>query len=342
MIRRDFWQANASSFAAFTARFLLFIGFFGALLPVVGQSVHLRHEGRDYIDLATGGGRFGMDASWLSDREIFRLRSRWTAIDVGKGKKILYLNKVPIYLGFPTLYTDERLYMAEADYRHVLESILTPQVFRNPPTLQKIVIDPGHGGGDSGALNDAHGLKEKHLNLDVSKRLQRLLQSKGYEVVLTRNSDIFIPLERRTDIANYEKADLFISIHFNAAVNTQASGVETFILTPQYQGSSKFTKPASRDNVRFPGNDFDPWNTLTGFYFQRELVRGIGGVSRGLKRARFHVLKHLNCPGVLVELGFVSHRPTAQRLRSARHREQLAKSLFDAVITYHQRLQRIP
>ena len=306
-----------------------------------GQTVKLRHDGREYIDLATAGSRLGMEAYWLRGTEIFCLRSQWTRIEVGKGKKLLHLNEMPVYLGFPTLFEKGRLYLSVADYRHVLQSILTPQVFPNRPSLKRIVLDPGHGGPDSGAIDPIYGHTEKGLNFDLTIRLMRLLEKAGYEVRLTRSTDEYVPLGRRPRIANHLNTDLFVSIHFNAAANKSAAGLETFVLTPQFQASSKFSAPTKRDAVRFDGNDFDPWNALLGYHLQNSLVEGSGGPDRGLKRARFLVLKELKCPGVLVELGFVSHRGTANKLRSARYRQNLAESLFDGIISYHQRLQRI-
>ncbi|MFP4157461.1 MAG: N-acetylmuramoyl-L-alanine amidase [Opitutales bacterium] len=312
-----------------------------ASIPLGAQSAELRHEGRDYIDLATAGARLGMQGYWLRGHETFRLRSRWTNLDFGKNDKRVRLNEVSVYLGFPTLLEGERLYLSKADYQHVLQSILTPQVFPDSPRLRRIVIDPGHGGQDSGARNEVYRLKEKTVNLDVAKRLAQLLRDAGYEVILTRDADIFLPLERRARIANYEKADLFISIHFNAAGNVHAAGVETFILTPQHQASSKFAKPTQRDNARFSGNDWDPWNALIGYHVQQSLLRGVGAADRGLKRARFLVLKHLECPGLLLELGFLSHMPSAKRIREADYRQRLAQSVFDGVRAYDQRLNRI-
>lgn len=307
-----------------------------------GQRVEIQHDGRTYIDLATAGGRLGMNAYWLKGYKTFRIRSKWTNIDVGKGKKILYLNRLPIYLGFPTLESGGRLYMAKADYQHVLQPILTPQAFAGKPALRRIVIDAGHGGKDVGAKNDAYRLYEKNLTLDVAQRLKSMLQRAGYQVVMTRDSDVLIPLVRRPQIANREKGDLFISIHFNAAGSSTAEGFETFALTPQFQASSKYPKPNWKDNKREPGNDFDPWNTLLGYHLQRALVQRVGGPDRGLKRARWAVLRELDCPGVLIELGFVSNPATAQKLRTAAFRQTLAQSLFDGIVQYGKRLQRIP
>ena len=326
----------------FFCRLYALVFLLAASSAVAAPRIEIQHEGRSYIDLATAGGRLGMKAYWLKGYKTFRLRSQWTNIDIGKGKRILYLNSLPIYLGFPTLESSGRLYIAKADYQHVIQPILTPQAFSEKPRLRRIVIDAGHGGKDVGAKNDAYRLYEKSLTLDVARRLKSMLQRSGYEVVMTRDSDAYIPLERRPQIANREKGDLFISIHFNAAGSSSAEGFETFALTPQYQASSKYPKPGSRDSTRYDGNDHDPWNVLLGYHVQRTLVQKVGGPDRGLKRARFLVLKHLDCPGVLVELGFVSNPSSAQKVRSAVFRQMLAQSLYDGIVRYGNRLQRIP
>jgi N-acetylmuramoyl-L-alanine amidase len=340
-MRIDALQGDGIRMVVFCRRLILALCL-AASSSALAQRIELDYEGRTYVDLATAGGRLGLQAYWLKGYDTLRLRSQWTTIDVGKGERILYLNSLPIQLGFPTLESSGRLYLAQADYRQVLQSVLTPQSFSNRPNLRRVIIDAGHGGKDEGAKNEAYGLYEKKLNLDVARRLKVMLERSGLEVVMTRNSDAFIPLERRPQIANRENGDLFISIHFNAADSTTAEGFETFALTPQYQASSKYPKPGQGDNIRYEGNDQDPWNTLLGYYVQRALVQGAGGTDRGLKRARFHVLKHLHCPGVLVELGFVSNPATAQKLRTAVFRQTLAESLYDGITRYGKRLQRLP
>lgn len=316
------------------------LSFAAADLPA--QSFEIKHQGRDYVDLSTVAGRLGMKAYWLRGRKTVRLHSQWTTIDLGKGKRVLHLNGLPIYLGFPSLESSGRLYIAKADYLHVVRPILTPQVFPNKPEYRRVIIDAGHGGNDPGAKNDAYRLDEKTLTLDVAQRLKRLLEQRGFEVIMTREGDHFVPLSRRPRIANRAKGDLFISIHFNAAYSATAEGFESFVLTPQYQASSKFSKPAKRDNQRFDGNEQDPWNVLLGYHVQRALTDRMGGPDRGLKRARFLVLKHLDCPGVLVELGFISHPQTAQKVRRDVYRQGLAESLYNGIVQYAKRLKRIP
>ncbi|MDP4777469.1 MAG: N-acetylmuramoyl-L-alanine amidase [Opitutales bacterium] len=298
-------------------------------------------SGRAYVDLGTVAQRFGMQGYWLAGYETYRLKSRWTTIDAGKNAKTLQVNRLPVYLGFPMVESRGQLFIAKADYQHVLQSVLTPQAFRPVPGLRRIVIDAGHGGKDSGARNDAYGLKEKELTLDVSRRLKSLLERAGYDVVMTRDSDVYIPLDQRPKVANRTKGDLFLSLHFNAAGSSTAAGFESYALTPQYQASSKYAKPEAHDNIAYTGNKQDAWNTLISYHVQRALVQRLGGPDRGLKRARFLVLKHLDCPGVLVELGFVSHPDTAQKLRTAAFRQTLAQSLFEGIVAYRNRLARI-
>jgi N-acetylmuramoyl-L-alanine amidase len=320
------------------------LALFAALSFFVSAQLSARQiqvGGQPYVDLVTVGKSFGMQAYWLKGYKTFRLRSQWTTIDVGKNGRMLYLNRLPIYLGFPTVESGGQLFIATADYQHVLQPILTPQVFKDRPGIRRIVVDAGHGGKDSGARNDAYGLLEKELTLDVSRRLKALLERAGFEVVMTRDSDVYIPLAQRPKMANRAKADLFVSLHFNAAGSTSASGFESYALTPQHQASSKYPRPTSRDAKRYRGNDQDPWNALITYHLERALVQGLGGPDRGMKRARWSVLKDLECPGVLTELGFVSHAGTAKKLHSPAFRQKLAQSLFEGIVAYRKRLQRI-
>ncbi|MEN8663231.1 MAG: N-acetylmuramoyl-L-alanine amidase family protein [Lentimonas sp.] len=312
-----------------------------AINCLVAPSAQAQGTGRDYVDLSVVASRLGMKGYWLAGYKTYRLKSRWTTIDAGKNSKSILINRIPVYLGFPAREWKGRLLITKADYEHVLLPILLPQIFGPSPGLKRIVLDAGHGGRDHGASNPAYGLKEKELTLDVSRRLKVLLENVGFEVVMTRDSDIYIPLEQRPKVANRSRGDLFLSLHFNAAGTATAAGFESFALTPQFQASSKFSKPASRDNTAWQGNDYDPWNTLVSYHIQRSLVQRLGGPDRGLKRARFLVLKHLDCPGVLLELGFVSHPGTAQKLRTSAFRQTLAQSLFEGIVDYGKRLQRI-
>ena len=320
---------------------LLFHFLSGICIPQNSCAKQMEVDGRAFIALATVANQFGMRGAWLNGDEVFRLSSQTTNLDFTKNSRFTKINQMPVYLGFSTVEMEGQLFISLADYQHVLQPILTPQVFEQGPGIRRVVIDVGHGGKDTGARNDVYGLMEKYLVMDVSVRLKQLLEQSGFQVKLTRNSDVFIPLEERSEIANRYGADFFISLHFNSAASAKPSGFETFALTPQHQPSTQKPKPTPEDAERFPGNNNDPWNMLAAYHVERALVQGIGGPDRGIKRARFSVLKNLDCPGVLVELGFLSHAKTARKVRSANYRQLLAQSLHQGILAYQARLQRI-
>ena len=313
--------------------FLLFFGLF-VVFGLHARPIEI--HGRAYLDLAEIAGHLGMKSGWLEGGDIYRLHSRWTTMDVKKQSRLLHLNRMLVYTGFPTVELKGRLYLSRADCQHVIQPLLTPQVFPKRPRLKRILLDAGHGGKDHGAENKTFGLKEKDLALDMVNRLRSLLERKGFDVVLTRETDHYIPLSERP-----QRADLFLSIHFNAAGSKNAAGFEVFALTPQHQASSGSVRPSSHDNMQHPGNEQDPWNILLAYHVQSRLVQRLGGPDRGVKRARFSVLKALDCPGVLVELGFLSHAQTAEKLRSSAYRDLLAQGLLEGILSYHEQLAHL-
>jgi N-acetylmuramoyl-L-alanine amidase len=327
-------------------RFWLILALLGsiALLPLSAEPkllVEKSIDGQAYINLKSLADYFGMRSSWFEGGKQFRLKSEWTTLDFEVNNRLMRINGLPVYLGFLPKKSSDALYLSQSDFHQVLQPIMTPQVFEGRPQYRRIVIDPGHGGNDSGARNEDYGLEEKMLTLDVAKRLKVLLEPVGFEVFLTRDTDVYVPLERRAEIANQIRADLFISLHFNAAASTTAEGFESFALTPQGQSSTRSASLSAGDVVKYRGNAMDPWNMLLSYYLQEALVDGLGGTNRGLKRARFAVLKDLNCPGVLTELGFLTHSRTAEKISLDSHRERLAQTLYNGIVGYANRLKRL-
>jgi N-acetylmuramoyl-L-alanine amidase len=309
--------------------------------PCMGQSPgpETTVNGRPYISLPAIGEQFGMSAGWLEKDKRARLHSQWTQLDFEIHKRDFYLNGVRVWLGDPVAKVGTALYLSTIDLEKTLRPLLTPQVFKPLPALRRIVIDPGHGGKDAGA--ERFGLQEKTIVMDVSTRLLRRLRKQGFEVYLTRTKDEFIELASRPAISNQRRADFFISIHANAVGNPSIQGVETFILTAQDQPSSGRAEIVAGDRKLLPGNRFDAWNALSGFYLQRDLVRATGSPDRGLKRARFAVLRDLQSPGVLVELGFLSNPGEGRKMGTAAYREKLAEALENGILAYQKTLLRI-
>ncbi len=214
--------------------------------------------------------------------------------------------------------------------------------------VNRIVIDPGHGGQDYGTSSPS-GLHEKELVLDVSKRLATLLrQSLGAEVILTRTDDTFVSLDDRTIMANQRKADLFISVHANSSPARSAFGIETFYLN--FAASAGALEVASRENSSARKNVHDLNDLLQKIALnakldesrdfaqkvQNALVAGdtTRGRNRGVKRAPFIVLIGADMPAILTEIGFVTNPAEETNLRKSEYRQKIAEQIFNGVAAY--------
>jgi N-acetylmuramoyl-L-alanine amidase len=217
--------------------------------------------------------------------------------------------------------------------------------------IGKIVIDPGHGGHDTGTIGP-DGLKEKDLVLEVGRRLGKLLQTRlGAEVVYTRKNDTFIPLETRTAIANQERADLFISIHANSSHDSEARGVETYYLN--FTSSPEALEVAARENAVSEKSIYELQDLVKKIAMkekieesrefagdvQESLHSGLAGRSpairdRGVKKAPFIVLIGANMPSILAEISFVSNPTDEHRLETSEYRQRIAESLYRGIAKY--------
>jgi len=217
--------------------------------------------------------------------------------------------------------------------------------------IGKIVIDPGHGGHDTGTIGP-NGLEEKDLVLDVGRRLGKLLQARmGADVVFTRKDDTFIPLETRTSIANQEQADLFVSIHANSSRDRDARGVETYYLN--FTSSAEALDVAARENAASDKSIHELQDLVKKIALkekieesrefasnvQRALHTGLAAKSpgirdRGVKKAPFIVLIGANMPSILAEVSFVSNPGDERRLQTADYRQRIAESLYRGISKY--------
>jgi N-acetylmuramoyl-L-alanine amidase len=217
--------------------------------------------------------------------------------------------------------------------------------------IGRIVIDPGHGGHDTGTIGP-NGLEEKDLVLDVGRRLGKLLQTRlGADVVYTRKDDTFIPLETRTSIANQDQADLFVSIHANSSRDRDARGVETYYLN--FTSSAEALDVAARENAASDKSIHELQDLVKKIALkekieesrefasnvQRALHTGLAAKSpgirdRGVKKAPFIVLIGANMPSILAEVSFVSNPGDERRLQTADYRQRIAESLYRGISKY--------
>ena len=213
--------------------------------------------------------------------------------------------------------------------RVTLKNATHTLIFKTEGRELLLVIDPGHGGQDTGAKG-RRGVEEKRVALDIARRLRAHLVKAGHKVYMTRESDRFIELDERCRKAGRWGADLFVSVHFNSAGNPAAAGVETYVMASAgYESTS-----GGLSNLTQPGNRFEAVNGIAGYQIQRALVSRLGAIDRGVKRSRFLVLKNAPCPAVLVECGFLSNPAEEERLLQEEHREALAQSLARGTLNY--------
>jgi N-acetylmuramoyl-L-alanine amidase len=219
--------------------------------------------------------------------------------------------------------------------------------------LRKIVLDPGHGGKDPGAIG-VGGVTEKDIVLSVAKKLARKLKAElGVQVVLTRNDDHFVPLEERTAMANSEDADLFISLHVNASPNSEARGIETYYLDNTTDEAA--IRLAARENRTSRRNISDLQFILSDMMqnmkqedsitlahrLQGALVGGMTKVmgdvrDLGVKKALFHVLVGARMPSVLVEMFFISNRIEARAMSQDSHQDAMVEALYEGIQKFGQ------
>lgn len=295
-----------------------------------------------FVDLEELASDLGLDVrkESLEDSSGILIEGAGVRLEFSANSRIVELNGIRVFMGDPVVRNDQRLFLSVEDWERTLRPILQPQLYPNPPPCRRIFLDAGHGGRDPGALNRSVGIQEKDLALDLVLRVGRRLQAKGFEVFYTRSTDRFIPLEERPRQSNRVGADLFLSLHFNAA-RSEVRGVETFVYTLEGDPSTGRTRIDAEDRMSYPGNRNDPWNSLLGYYLQRELIRSSQEPDRGLKRARFTVLETLTSPGALVEFGFLTNPVTAARLKDPGFRDQLADAVVRGVVSYRRTMNRL-
>ncbi|WP_242395507.1 N-acetylmuramoyl-L-alanine amidase family protein [Anaeromyxobacter oryzisoli] len=226
------------------------------------------------------------------------------------------------------------------------------------PPVFTVVVDPGHGGAQEGAISP-RGLRESDLTLEIARRLGARLRRMGARVILTRTGDVTVPMANRAAIANASRADLFVSIHLNSMPTVESrrvtAGVETYFLSADATDTHASAVAARENADRLAGEpEPDPDDTVgailasledaasldassrLAYRVHERLVAALGAGDRGVKQAPFYVLAGARMPSVLVEVGFISNEAEAERLRSKAYQEKAAAALADAIATFRQ------
>lgn len=250
------------------------------------------------------------------------------------GSLVAHWDRLELRMAFAPQMLDGQPCVHMLDLKKTLQPLVLGAPMNFLRTNLTIVIDPGHGGTDSGASSVLGYRYEKEFTLDWARRLGALLATNGWRVFLTRTSDRDLSVSNRIAFAEAHQAGVFVSLHFNSsAPNDQQAGLETYCLTPAGMPSTVTRGYGDNLGLAFPNNAFDPQNLQLALRVHRALLQANGRHDRGVRRARFlGVLRGQHCPAVLVEGGYLSNPQEARRIADPAYREKLAEAVAQAFV----------
>jgi N-acetylmuramoyl-L-alanine amidase len=293
----------------------------------------MKFGGRDYVSLDSLKKFYNFPTLKRSGNTV-TLEAKNLIFKVNIGSQEAFLNGVKFVCTYPVIESGSKVGISRIDLTKLIDPVLRPSYIANAGNFRTVIIDAGHGGKDSGAANAYNS--EKSYNLKVASELKALLIAKGFKVILTRQSDVYLTLQERVEVANAVKEPaIFISIHFNSG-GRSARGIETFTLSPagvaHYGSDIKSSDFETRN-----GNLNDSANVALATAVHGQVLGKIGvnnTLDRGIKRARFSVLTGVKYPAILLEGGFMSHPYEARLMENPKYLTAVATGISNAVTLY--------
>lgn len=261
------------------------------------------------------------------------LESEKVKMNLTVGGNECLMNNVKFVFSDPVVASGNGVYVSRIDLAKLIDPVLRPSYIKNAGNFRTVIIDAGHGGKDAGAANPI-GTESKY-NLILAKKLKTLLETKGFKVVMVRDTDVFYTLQERVNIANQVNEDaIFLSLHFNSG-GRAARGIETFTLSPPSVSHYGSDLKASDAQAR-AGNEHDSANIALATAIHGSILQRLGEntFDRGIKRARFSVLSGVKHPAVLFEGGFMTHPYEARLIANESYQNALAAGMLDAINRY--------
>ncbi|HEY1770555.1 MAG TPA: N-acetylmuramoyl-L-alanine amidase [Chthoniobacterales bacterium] len=295
------------------------------------QVVHA--DGRDYVTFANVAEFYHFPQFERAARTI-SLRSDERGINAEAGSTEFTINGVRFFSDYPLLTEGDHDLISAFDVAKIIEPVLRPNKIAGIGKIETVVLDPGHGGTDNGAA----GLwgSEKTYTLDVARIARDELRRAGFKVEMTRTNDSTVSLEDRVAFANRFSHAVFISIHFNSA--TGGAGVESYALAPAGVPSNAATSENHSDVTStnwYPGNNNDPTNMALAATVQGALLSRVSTFDRGVRHARFHVLRESAIPAVLVEAGFLTDPNEGAEIADLGYRQKLGRAIALAMTNFN-------
>lgn len=293
--------------------------------------ISITSRGKTYVPVNNIAPYYRMQLS-QPDKNRIRLKSKWQTLEFETDSRRCWVNGTLLWLNSPVRKIGWQWALQEPDFSKVLEPAVRPYAVLRNVGSQVVVLDPGHGGSDLGARS-SRNIQEKRLTKNIANRVRNLLEARGLTVYLTREDDRKLSLSERTKKAAKWHADLFVSLHADSAGKT-AEGAGTFVLALPGQYSTHSYGKGTASTTRHLGNKFDLANLALGKLIQQHLVKSTGQNDRGVKCARFQVLREAPCPAVLVEMAFLSNPKEERFILSNSGPDKIARGIADGIAAY--------
>jgi len=319
------WSILASVFAFFALASSI-------VIAAVDWQV-IKVSGHDYLTVDNISKFYGLPADVVPSGAKIQSETTDHPLEFVSGSREAVINGARSWLCFPVIEQDGKFLVSRTDLAKTIEPLVRPHRVPNMGKIQTVVLDPGHGGHDKGQVS-RYGA-EKDFALDVARKLRPILQAKGLRVIMTREGDYFVPLEVRAKIANAARDSIFVSIHFNATNDDpNATGFEIFSFTPRGAPSTSDRNVTANSVNTQPGSSVDAQSMALSACVYHSVLGHLHEFDRGIKRARFAVLRLTNVPAVLIEGGFLTERGESKLIANKDWRAKLAGAIAIGIENY--------
>jgi len=307
--------------------------------PLAGKasSHHLEQfsiSGTEHVRLEDWARANNFQPKWIVPKQELRLTSGSATLEFTVDSARMSLNGIHVWLSAPIALRNGAGWIASVDVTTALQPLLIPAKNPEGKLVRSIVLDPGHGGKDPG--NYVGRQQEKKYTLLLAKEVAELLNKAGLKATLTRSGDSFLKLPERPEAARRRGADLFVSLHFNSCEGQSGAsvkGIEVYCMTPAHTSSTN-SRGEGAETGAYPGNRFDSKNALLGYQIQKALLKNLPVEDRGLRRARYEVLRSAEMPAVLIEGGFMTNPAEGRKIYDSGYRRQMAQAIVEGVKAY--------
>jgi N-acetylmuramoyl-L-alanine amidase len=297
------------------------------------ESGAFRFNGQDYVPVADWARAHGLHCVWLKRGDEMVATNRTTRLVFDVDSHYVEINGVQVALSFPIANQKGVALVAQFDLDAAIHPLLFPSRYIQPATIRTICLDPGHGGRDTGNRVGWH--YEKVYTLALAAELRDQLRKAGFNVLLTRTKDTYVELPDRPALANQRGADLLVSLHFNATPTGKdmVEGPQTYCITP-VGASSTDTQGEGSNHGPTPANRDEDESLLLAYQIQKALVGNLDADDRGVRRARFAVLRDARMPAILIEGGYMTNPYESRKIYSSAYRRQMAQAIVKGILAY--------